>query len=224
MKKLPLVFIDLAGKIVVVCGYGWCGRGVAARAKGLGANVIVTEVDPIRALEARMDGFRVMPIREAVKEADLIITVTGNINIIHGDDFKYMKDGCMLANSGHFNVEINRQDLEAQSVSVKEVRESIEMFTMKDGRRIYLLADGRLVNLAAARGQGHPAEIMDMSFAVQALSAKYILNNELPVTVQKAPDEIDNTVASLKLKAMGIEIDSLSNRQVEYMNDWHEGT
>ena len=214
----------IAGKSVVVCGYGWCGRGIALRAQGLGANVIVTEIDPIRALEARMDGYSVMKIRDAVKEADLIITVTGNINIIHGDDFKYMKDGCMLCNSGHFNVEINRRDLEAQSTSVREVRESIEMFTMKDGRKIYLLADGRLVNLSAARGQGHPAEIMDMSFAVQALSAKYILNNDLEVGVTKAPDDIDYEVANLKLKAMDIEIDTLSDRQKEYMCSWKEGT
>lgn len=214
----------IAGKSVVVCGYGWCGRGIALRAQGLGANVIVTEIDPIRALEARMDGYRVMKIRDAVKEADLIITVTGNINIIHGDDFKYMKDGCMLCNSGHFNVEINRRDLEAQSTSVREVRESIEMFTMKDGRKIYLLADGRLVNLSAARGQGHPAEIMDMSFAVQALSAKYILNNDLEVGVTKASDDIDYEVANLKLKAMDIEIDTLSDRQKEYMCSWKEGT
>lgn len=214
----------IAGKSVVVCGYGWCGRGIALRAQGLGANVIVTEIDPIRALEARMDGYRVMKIRDAVKEADLIITVTGNINIIHGDDFKYMKDGCMLCNSGHFNVEINRQDLEAQSTDVREVRESIEMFTMKDGRKIYLLAGGRLVNLSAARGQGHPAEIMDMSFAVQALSAKYILNNDLEVGVTKAPDDIDYEVANLKLKAMDIEIDTLSERQKEYMCSWKEGT
>ncbi|MDL2246432.1 adenosylhomocysteinase [Methanobrevibacter sp. OttesenSCG-928-K11] len=214
----------IAGKTVVVCGYGWCGRGVATRAAGLGGNVIVTEVNPIRALEARMDGYRVMPIREAVKHGDLIITVTGNINIISGDDFKYMKDGCMLANSGHFNVEINRQDLEAQSDSVEEVRESIEMFNMKDGRKIYLLADGRLVNLAAERGQGHPAEIMDMSFAVQALSAKYIVENDLPVGVEKAPDSIDDTVSRLKLKALGIEIDSLSDFQCEYLSNWQEGT
>ena len=214
----------IAGKSVVICGYGWCGRGLALRAAGLGANVIVTEVDPIRALEARMDGYRVMTIRQAVKEADLIITVTGNADIINGDDFKYMKDGCMLANAGHFNVEINRPDLEAQSTSVKEVRESIEEFTLKDGKKIYLLADGRLVNLSAARGQGHPAEIMDMSFAVQALSAKFILNNDLPVGVIKAPDEIDYNVASLKLKAMGIEIDTLTDRQKEYMSNWQEGT
>ena len=214
----------IAGKTVVVCGYGWCGRGLALRAAGLGADVIVTEVDPIRALEARMDGYRVMRIREAVKQADLIITVTGNADIISGDDFKYMKDGCMLANSGHFNVEINRPDLEAISTGVKEVRESIEEFTTKDGRKIYLLADGRLVNLSAARGQGHPAEIMDMSFAVQALSAKFILENDLPVGVTKAPDEIDYTVASMKLEAMGIEIDSLTEKQKAYMANWQEGT
>ncbi|MDO5811386.1 MAG: adenosylhomocysteinase [Methanobrevibacter sp.] len=214
----------IAGKTVVVCGYGWCGRGLALRAAGLGADVIVTEVDPIRALEARMDGYRVMTIREAVKQADLIITVTGNADIICGDDFKYMKDGCMLANSGHFNVEINRPDLEAISTEVKEVRESIEEFTTKDGRKIYLLADGRLVNLSAARGQGHPAEIMDMSFAVQALSAKHILENDLPVGVTKAPDEIDYNVASMKLNAMGIEIDSLTDKQKAYMANWQEGT
>ena len=214
----------IAGKTVVVCGYGWCGRGLALRAAGLGADVIVTEVDPIRALEARMDGYRVMTIREAVKQADLIITVTGNADIISGDDFKYMKDGCVLANSGHFNVEINRPDLEAISTGVKEVRESIEEFTTKDGRKIYLLADGRLVNLSAARGQGHPAEIMDMSFAVQALSAKHILENDLPVGVTKAPDEIDYNVASMKLDAMGIEIDSLTDKQKAYMANWQEGT
>ena len=214
----------IAGKTVAICGYGWCGRGLALRAAGLGADVIVTEVDPIRALEARMDGYRVMTIREAVKQADLIVTVTGNADIICGDDFKYMKDGCMLANSGHFNVEINRQDLEAISTEVKEVRESIEEFTTKDGRKIYLLADGRLVNLSAARGQGHPAEIMDMSFAVQALSAKYILKNDLPVGVTKAPDEIDYNVASMKLDAMGIEIDSLTDKQKAYMANWQEGT
>ena len=216
----------IAGKNFTVCGYGWCGRGIATRAQGLGANVIVTEVDPIRALEARMDGFRVMPIREAVKISDIIITVTGNINIISGDDFKYMKDGCMICNSGHFNVEMNRQDLEAQSTSVKTVRESKEELTMKDGRKLYLLADGRLVNLAAASGQGHPAEIMDMSFAVQALSAKYILNNngKMDIGVMKAPDDIDYEVSSLKLQSMGIEIDSISDRQKEYMSNWQEGT
>lgn len=214
----------IAGKTVVVCGYGWCGRGVATRADGLGANVIVTEVDAIRALEARMDGYRVMPVSEAVKHADLLITITGNIDVISGDDFKNMKDGCMLANSGHFNVEINRGDLENQSKSVKEVRESVEEFTMNDGRKIYLLADGRLVNLAAERGQGHPAEIMDLSFAAQTLSAKYILENDLNVGVMKSPDELDYEIANLKLKAMDTKIDSLSDRQTEYLGDWQEGT
>lgn len=214
----------IAGKTVVVCGYGWCGRGVATRADGLGANVIVTEVDAIRALEARMDGYRVMPISEAVKHADLLITITGNIDVISGDNFKNMKNGCMLANSGHFNVEINRGDLENQSKAVKKVRESVEEFTMNDGRKIYLLADGRLVNLAVERGQGHPAEIMDLSFAVQALSAKYILENDLYVGVMKFPDELDYKIAKLKLKAMNIKIDNLSDSQTQYLGDWQEGT
>jgi adenosylhomocysteinase len=214
----------IAGKTIVVCGYGWCGRGVAMRAAGLGANVIVTEIDPIRALEARMDGYRVMKIREAVKEADMLITVTGNLDVVSGDDFKYMKDGCILANSGHFNVEINKQDLEKMSTATKMLKPDIEEFTMTDGRRIYLLADGRLVNLAGERGQGHPAEIMDMSFAMQALSAKYLVNNKLEVGIYKTLDETDISVAELKLKAMKIEIDHLSNKQVEYLENWEEGT
>lgn len=214
----------IAGKTVVVCGYGWCGRGVAMRAVGLGANVIVTEIDPIRALEARMDGYRVMKIRDAVKEADLILTVTGNIDIVSGDDFKYMKDGCLLANSGHFNVEINKEDLHKQAVSCQQIRADIEEFVMPDGRKLYLIADGRLVNLAGERGQGHPAEIMDMSFAMQALSAKYLTENKVEVGVHKTPDETDRYVAELKLNAMNIEIDELTSRQVNYMNNWEEGT
>jgi adenosylhomocysteinase len=214
----------IAGKTIVVCGYGWCGRGVAMRAAGLGANVIVTEIDPIRALEARMDGYRVMKIREAVKEADMLITVTGDLDVVSGDDFKYMKDGCILANSGHFNVEINKQDLEKMSTATKMLKPDIEEFTMADGKRIYLLADGRLVNLAGERGQGHPAEIMDMSFAMQALSAKYLVNNKLEVGIYKTLDETDISVAELKLKAMKIEIDHLSNKQVEYLENWQEGT
>jgi len=214
----------IAGKTIVVCGYGWCGRGVAMRAAGLGANVIVTEIDPIRALEARMDGYRVMKIREAVKEADMLITVTGNLDVVSGDDFKYMKDGCILANSGHFNVEINKQDLEKMSTATKMLKPDIEEFTMADGKKIYLLADGRLVNLAGERGQGHPAEIMDMSFAMQALSAKYLVNNKLEVGIYKTLDETDISVAELKLKAMKIEIDHLSNKQVEYLENWQEGT
>jgi len=214
----------IAGKTIVVCGYGWCGRGVAMRAAGLGANVIVTEIDPIRALEARMDGYRVMKIREAVKEADMLITVTGNLDVVSGDDFKYMKDGCILANSGHFNVEINKQDLEKMSTATKMLKPDIEEFTMADGKKIYLLADGRLVNLAGERGQGHPAEIMDMSFAMQALSAKYLVNNKLEVGIYKTLDETDISVAELKLKAMKIEIDHLSNKQIEYLENWQEGT
>lgn len=214
----------IAGKTIVVCGYGWCGRGVAMRAVGLGANVIVTEIDPIRALEARMDGYRVMKTRDAVKEADMLITITGNIDVVSGDDFKYMKDGCIMANSGHFNVEINKPDLEKMAVSTKMLKPDIEEFTTEDGRRLYLLADGRLVNLAGERGQGHPAEIMDMSFAMQALSAKYLLENDLEVGVYKTLDETDISVAELKLKAMGINIDKLTDKQTKYMNNWEEGT
>ena len=214
----------IAGKTIVVCGYGWCGRGVAMRAAGLGANVIVTEIDPIRAIEARMDGYRVMKTREAVKEADMLITVTGNVDVVSGEDFKHMKDGCILANSGHFNVEINKQDLERMSTTTKMLKPDIEEFVMEDGRKIYLLADGRLVNLAGERGQGHPAEIMDMSFAMQALSAKYLLENKLEVGVYKTLDETDIHVAELKLKAMGIDIDNLSQKQIDYLEDWEEGT
>jgi adenosylhomocysteinase len=214
----------IAGKTVVVCGYGWCGRGVAMRAEGLGANVIVTEIDPIRALEARMDGYRVMRIREAVKEADMLITVTGNIDVVSGEDFKYMKDGCILANSGHFNVEINKNDLKRMSTDTKMLKPDIEEFVMEDGRKIYLLADGRLVNLAGERGQGHPAEIMDMSFAMQSLSAKYLLENNLDVGVYKTLDETDIHVAKLKLKAMKIDIDNLTPKQIDYLEDWEEGT
>jgi adenosylhomocysteinase len=214
----------IAGKTIVVCGYGWCGRGIAMRAAGLGANVIITEIDAIKALEAKMDGHRIMTISEAVKHADLIITATGNINVISGDDFKNMKNGCMLTNSGDFNVEINRKDLEQQSTHVEKVRESIEEFTMNNGEKIYLLAEGRLVNLATKRSQGHPAEIMDLSFASQALSVKYILEKNPDIGVMKFPDELDYEIAKLKLKAMDIEIDTLSERQNEYLNDWQKGT
>jgi adenosylhomocysteinase len=214
----------IAGKTIVVCGYGWCGRGIATRASGLGANVIITEIDPIRALEAKMDGHRVMKVNDAVKHADLLITATGNINVVSGDAFKYMKDGCILANSGHFNVEINVDDLRSLSSSVKEVRESIEEFSLKDGRKIYLLAEGKLVNLSAERGQGHPAEIMDLSFAAQSLSAKYIVENKLKIDVIKAPDELDYEIARLKLDANDIEIDDLSDRQKLYLSQWQEGT
>jgi len=216
--------ILIAGKNVVVCGYGWCGRGIAMRADGLGANVIVTEIDPIRALEARMDGYRVMPVREAVMHADILITATGNIDIITGDDFKVMKDGCIMANSGHFNVEINREDLDQLAVKQQKVKPDIEEFVMSDDRKIYLLAEGRLVNLAGERGQGHPAEIMDLSFAMQALSAKQLVETQMEIGVHKTPDEADIHVARLKLEAMGIEIDKLTERQEEYLEGWEEGT
>jgi adenosylhomocysteinase len=214
----------IAGKTVVVAGYGWCGRGIAMRANGLGANVIITEVEPIRALEARMDGYRVMPVRNAVKEADLLITATGNIDVVSGADFNYMKDGCIMANSGHFNVEINQNDLMEKSKSHDKIKGDIDEYIMEDGRKIYLLAEGRLVNLAGERGQGHPAEIMDLSFAMQALSVKYLLDNELEVGVYKIPDETDEYVAKLKLKAMGIEIDELTLKQKEYIEGWEQGT
>ena len=216
--------ILIAGKNVVVCGYGWCGRGIAMRAAGLGANVIVTEIDPIRALEAKMDGFRVMKVSKAVKFADILITATGNIDVVSGEDFKSMKNGCIMANSGHFNVEINRTDLEEISIKNSKIKPDIEEFIMPDGRILYLLADGRLVNLASERGQGHPAEIMDMSFSMQALSAKYLLNADLKNNVYKSPDKIDNFIAELKLKTMNIEIDDLSPDQIQYLENWEEGT
>ncbi|QUH23632.1 adenosylhomocysteinase [Methanobacterium alkalithermotolerans] len=214
----------IAGKTAVVCGYGWCGRGIAMRASGLGANVIVTEIDPIRALEAKMDGFRVMKVLEAVKHANILITATGNIDVVSGEDFQNMKDGCIMANSGHFNVEINRDHLVEICQSHTKVKEDIEEFLMKDGRRFYLMAEGRLVNLATEKAQGHPAEIMDLSFSMQALSAKYLLDEKVDPGVLRAPDEIDFHIAQLKLKAMGLEIDELSSRQIEYLNNWDEGT
>ena len=214
----------IAGKTVVVCGYGWCGRGIALRAQGLGANVIVTEIDPIRALEARMDGYRVMSVQEAVKHADILITATGNIDVVSKEHFQVMKDGCILANSGHFNVEINSEDLKEMSISSELLKPDIEEFQLSDGRKFYLLAEGRLVNLAGERGQGHPAEIMDMSFAMQALSTQYLLENKLEPGVYKTPDEKDYEVARLKLQAMDIEIDSLTERQHQYLEGWEEGT
>ncbi|HOQ18414.1 adenosylhomocysteinase [Methanothermobacter defluvii] len=214
----------IAGKTVVVCGYGWCGRGIAMRAEGLGASVIVTEVDPIRALEARMDGFRVMKVSDAVKEADILITATGNTDVVSESEFMNMKDGCVMANSGHFNVEINREALEELSRETEKVKEDIEVFIMPDGRKLYLLAEGRLVNLASERGQGHPAEIMDMSFAMQVLSARHLLQEKPDPGVYRAPDEIDLMVARMKLDAMGIDIDELTEKQRLYLENWEEGT
>ncbi len=215
--------ILLAGKNFVVCGYGWCGRGVAMRAKGMGANVIITEVNPLRALEAVMDGFRVMPINEAAAIGDIFVTTTGDINVIRAEHMHKMKDGAILANSGHFNVEINIKNLEDLAVSRKTLRSNLEEFTLKDGRKLYLLAEGRLVNLAAA--EGHPSEVMDMSFANQALSVEYLIKTEkMPPKVYTVPKEIDETVAQLKLEAMGIKIDALTEEQKKYLATWEMGT
>lgn len=211
----------VAGKNVVIGGYGWCGKGAAMRAKGLGANVIVTEIDPIRALEARMDGNSVMPMKEAAKIGDIFLTTTGNRDIINREDFEVIKDGAILANAGHFNVEINLEDLKAMAGSVKTVRNNIKEYKLKD-RRVYVLADGRLVNLAA--GDGHPAEVMDMSFANQALCVKYIAENKLSNGVHPVPHELDMGIAEMKLKSMGITIDKLSDEQCEYMDNWECGT
>jgi len=215
--------ILLAGKTVVVAGYGWCGRGIAMRARGMGANVVVTEVDPLRALEAVMDGFRVMSMKEAAKIGDIFITATGDINVIRGEHLKLMKDGAILANSGHFNVEICIPDLERLTAEKRRVRDYVDEYRLRDGRRLYLIAEGRLVNLAAA--EGHPSEVMDMSFSNQALSAEYIAKSEgLQPKVYKVPDEIDRMVARLKLEAMGVEIDELTEEQRRYLSEWRVGT
>lgn len=213
-----------AGKRVVVAGYGWCGRGVAARARGAGSKVIVTEVDAVRALEAVMDGFEVMPMIEAARVGDIFITVTGGKHALNEDHFKAMKDGAILANSGHFNVEINIPALERMAVSRREVREFVEEFRMSDGRRIYLLGDGRLINLAAA--EGHPASVMDMSFANQALCAEYMVKNakSLEPKVYVVPREIDQEIARLKLASMGVRVDELTAEQQEYLSSWQVGT
>jgi adenosylhomocysteinase len=212
--------LQINGKAVVVAGYGWCGKGVAARADGLGARVIVCEVDPIKALEAAMDGYSVMPMEQAAAIGDFFITVTGCNGVLRREHFEVMKNGTILANAGHFNVEINIEELNAMAVERRQVRNNIEGFLLKDGRRLYLLGQGRLVNLAA--GDGHPIEIMDMSFAVQALAARYILenHNKLENRVYPVPIDIDNRVAHMKLRGMGIEIDSLSGEQVEYLHSW----
>lgn len=209
-----------AGKNVVVMGYGWCGKGVAMRAKGLGANVIICEVDPVKAIEAYMDGYRVMHSEQAAAEGDIFVTVTGCSDLLRSEHFRRMKDGAIMANAGHFDVEINIPALERVSVSRRTVRKNIEEFLLPDGRRLYLLAEGRLVNLAA--GDGHPAEIMDMSFALQALSALYLVRNgkQLDKKVYDVLPELDIRVAELKLQSLGIDIDRLSKEQVKYINDW----
>ncbi|HAV42908.1 TPA: adenosylhomocysteinase [bacterium] len=216
--------ILLAGKNFVVCGYGWCGKGVAMRAKGMGANVIITEVDPLRALEATMDGFLLMPLQEAAKIGDVFLTVTGNINIITRQHFESMKSGVIVANSGHFNVEIDIPSLEEMSSSKKRVHEFVDQYILKDDRVINLLCEGRLVNLAAA--EGHPAEVMDMSFANQALATEYMTKKgrELERKVYGVPDEIDNRIARLKLSIMGKKIDELTQEQEAYLGSWEAGT
>ena len=214
----------IAGSNFVVCGYGWCGRGVAMRAKGMGANVIITEVDPLRALEAVMDGYRVMPMAEAVKVGDFFVTVTGDINVIRREHFVLMKDGVILANSGHFDVEIEKSALEEMCKRKRRIREYVDEYTLEDGRRIYLLGEGRLINLAAA--EGHPSAVMDMSFANQALSAEYLVKEgkNLEKQVYTVPEMLDKEVARLKLKAMGIEIDTLTPEQEKYLSSWEMGT
>jgi adenosylhomocysteinase len=214
----------LAGKTFVIAGYGWCGRGLALRARGMGANVIVTEVNPLPALEAVMDGFRVMPMNEAAKVGDFFVTVTGDLNVIDRHHFEAMKDGAIVANSGHFNVEINIPALAEMAVSKRLVRPFVEEYALKDGRRIHILGEGRLINLAAA--EGHPASVMDMSFANQALSAEYMVKNgaKLEKKVYSVPEEIDKEIARLKLEAMAVSIDTLTPEQVKYLNSWEEGT
>jgi adenosylhomocysteinase len=215
----------MAGKRVVVCGYGWCGKGVAMRAKGLGSSVIVTEVDPIRAIEAAMDGFDVMPIADAAKIGDLFITVTGNIHVIRAEHFAVMKDGAMICNSGHFNVELALDDLAKHSKTLnKGVREFVDEYIQSDGRRLYVLGEGRLINLAAAHG--HPASVMDMSFAAQALSTEWALSQKgkLDHRVHNVPKSVDEWVATLKLQTMGIAIDTLTAEQRKYLDSWEMGT
>ena len=214
----------VSGKNLVVAGYGWCGKGVAMRAKGLGANVTVTEVDPIRAIEAKMDGFTVKKMVDAVRDAEIVITVTGCKDIIRMEHLEVMKSGCIMGNVGHFDNEISKADLNALSKGVTRVREFVDEYELKDGRKVYLISDGRLMNLAA--GQGHPAEIMDMSFAVQALGLEYMVRNckDMDNAVYTAPDELDYDIARLKLEAMGVSIDSLTDEQRSYITGWEEGT
>jgi len=216
--------ILLAGKNFVVAGFGWCGRGLASRARGLGASVIVTEVDPLKALEAVMEGYRVMPMIEAAKIGDIFCTVTGDLNVIDRHHFAVMKDGAIVSNSGHFNVEINIPALAEMSAEKTLVRPFVEEYRIKDGRRIFLLGEGRLINLAAA--EGHPASVMDMSFANQALSAEFMVKNaaRLEKRVYSVPEDIDKEIARLKLLAMGVQVDTLSTEQVNYLNSWEEGT
>lgn len=214
----------LAGANVVVAGYGWCGRGVAMRARGLGANVTITEIDPTKALEAVMDGYNVMPMKDICKKADVFVTVTGDINVLREEHFRAMKDGAIVSNSGHFNVEIDIPSLERMSKKKRKIREFVDEYTLSDGRRINLLGDGRLINLAAA--EGHPASVMDMSFANQALCSEYMAKNyrTLAKRVYTVPEEIDKNIARLKLESLGVKIDTLTKEQREYLDSWEAGT
>jgi adenosylhomocysteinase len=214
----------LAGKTFVVAGYGWCGRGLASRAKGHGADVVVTEVNPVRALEAAMDGFRVLPMEQAAESGDIFVTVTGDVNVLNRAHFERMKDGAILANSGHFNSEINLKALDELAQEVRHVRPMVQQYRLADGRRLHVLGEGRLINLAAA--EGHPAAVMDMSFANQALSVEHLAKHhrELECRVYDVPRELDAEVARLKLQAMGVKIDTLTEEQVRYLNSWEEGT
>ncbi|HEV8377088.1 MAG TPA: adenosylhomocysteinase, partial [Candidatus Polarisedimenticolia bacterium] len=214
----------VAGMKFLVCGYGWCGRGVAQRARGLGASVLITEVEPVKALEAVMDGFAVMPLADAIRVADVVVTLTGNKHVLRREHFSAMKDGVILANSGHFNVEIDIPALQALSKEPRRLREYVETFVLPDGRRIHLLGEGRLINLAAA--EGHPAMVMDMSFANQALSVEYLVKrgSGLSKGVHSVPTEIDKEIARLKLLSMGVTIDRLTEEQERYLKSWTEGT
>jgi adenosylhomocysteinase len=214
----------LAGSVFVVCGYGWCGRGVAMRAQGMGANVIITEVDPLRALEAVMDGYQVLPVAEAAKIGDFFVTLTGDMQVIRKEHFLLMKDGAIVANSGHFNVELDLEGLKEIATNKRQVREFVEEYTLSDVRKINVLGEGRLVNLAAA--EGHPSSVMDMSFANQALAAEYLAKNakKLEKKVYPVPKEIDKEIARLKLKAMGVAIDTLTSEQEKYLSSWEMGT
>ena len=213
----------LAGKNFVVCGYGWCGRGLANRARGMGAHVIVTEVNPVRALEAIMDGFQVIQLNDAARTGDIFVTLTGDVSVISEKHMSRMKNGAIIANSGHFNVEINIPDLEALALSKRTLRPNLEEYTLKNGKKLYLLAEGRLVNLASA--EGHPSEVMDMSFANQALCIEHLAKiKALESKVYNVPKEIDDTVATLKLKSLGVRIDTLSLEQKKYIASWEEGT
>jgi adenosylhomocysteinase len=214
----------LAGLNFVVCGYGWCGRGLAMRARGMGANVTITEVDPLKALEAMMDGYTVTPLKEACRKADVIVTLTGDIHVIRDEHFKIMKDGAIVANSGHFNVEIDIPALEKLAVRKRTVRDYVEEYTLKNGRRVNLLGEGRLINLASA--EGHPASVMDMSFANQALACEYIAKNHksLERKVYDVPEFIDKNIAKLKLESLGVRIDTLTEEQRKYLDSWEMGT